>query len=150
MLESFRLTPALLATSILFIIETTFSRPLTAGPEYSLVPSSDTDKLICYMQTADGRALNLDSLCRKKLSTQSQINIIELKYEDGQMIGLVVNNTSKTVYDAKVNFEVLGENGSVIDKGIIYTEPQTLNPGQTATFKTFMPSGTNMKITSVE
>jgi hypothetical protein len=66
------------------------------------------------------------------------------------MSGRVVNNTGKTLHDAKVNFEVIGENGSVVDEGVIYTDQQTLNPGQTASFNTFMPSGTNVRITSIE
>ncbi len=155
MLKYFHLTAVLWAGSILFIAETAFSLPLTTGDKYPVALSSDTDMPVCYMQTGDGRTLNLSSLCRdqprpQSQSAQSQLVISDLRHEGDQMSGRVVNNTGKTLHDAKVNFEVIGENGSVVDEGVIYTDQQTLNPGQTASFNTFMPSGTNVRITSIE
>lgn len=161
MLKSFHLTAVLSATWILFIAESTFSRPLTTGDKYPVVPKSDTNKLICYIQTADGRTLNLDSLCKNQFSiqsqkvtsdasAQSQLVVSDLRYEGNQMSARIVNNTGKTLHNAKVNFDIIGEDGSVIERGSIYTEPKTLSPGQTARINTFMPSGAKVRITYTE
>ncbi len=172
MLESLRLIDGFWATLILFIIETSFSGPLAADSYYPVVPSLDIEKLVCYMQTADGRTLNLDTLCRKQLRAdfqtvtsalraefqtvtsalraESQLVVSDIKYKGEQMTGSVVNKSDKTLYDAKVHFEFIGKDGKVIDKGVIYTNPPTLSPGQTATLGTYMPSGTKIRITSVE
>ncbi|MEG4284751.1 pentapeptide repeat-containing protein [Microcoleus sp. A006_D1] len=37
---------------------------------YSVTPTSETDNWICYMQTADGRVVNLTSLCTQKTLNQ--------------------------------------------------------------------------------
>ncbi|MBW4548450.1 MAG: FxLYD domain-containing protein [Symplocastrum torsivum CPER-KK1] len=106
------------------------------------------------MQTEDGRTLNLSSLCEKKTSArsqaQSQIIISNVRYNGKQMIGNVVNNTNKTVYQPMVNYELLDENGSVTERGSVPTNEETLSPGQTATFQTSMPGGRNVRTTSVE
>jgi hypothetical protein len=150
----FHLIAVLIATSILFVAETAFSHPLTIGDEYPVVSSPDTDKPVCYMQTVDGRTLDLSSLCGKKNSAQpqaqSQIIISSVRYNSKQMIGYVVNNTNKTVYQPRVNYELLDENGSVTERGSVPTNEETLSPGQTATFQTSMPGGRNVRTTSVE
>lgn len=66
------------------------------------------------------------------------------------MTGRIVNNTGKTLNNAKVNFDIIGEDGSVIERGSVYTEPKTLSPGQTATINTFMPSGAKVRMTYIE
>lgn len=148
MLKSFHLTSVFF--SILFILETAFSLPLTASFKYLVVPSSDTDKLVCYMQTADGRTLNLDNLCINQLSDQSQILIGDLKYDGATLSGSVINKTNKTLYLARVNYEVLGKDGSVIESGTAYTEPSTLSPSQTATFQTSTSRNGSVRTTSVQ
>ncbi|MBD1841190.1 hypothetical protein H6F78_19570 [Coleofasciculus sp. FACHB-64] len=60
-----------------------------------------------------------------------------------------MNKTGKTVYNAKVNYEVLGNN-SVIERVSIFTEPPALSPGQTAIVLTFMPNNRNVRTTSVK
>jgi hypothetical protein len=67
MLKSFPLTSVLSAVLILSIGETVFSSSITAALTYPVVPNSEIDTLVCYMQTADGRILNLDTLCGKEL-----------------------------------------------------------------------------------
>ncbi|MEW5857142.1 MAG: FxLYD domain-containing protein [Cyanobacteriota bacterium] len=151
MLKSKHLTVALATASILFVAPSAFSRPLMiASDKYPIMPSSDTDKPVCYMQTPDGRTMNLSRLCEKKPSNRPQIAIAEVIYEDDYMVGRVINQSSKTVYQARVNYEVISQNGSVIERGSIATEPQTLSPGQTATFETFMPSDKKVRTTFAE
>ncbi len=150
MLKFFHLTAVLSAASILFIAETALTHPLTTGDKYPVVPSSDTDTLSCYMQTADSRTLNLDNLCRNQPSAQSQVVISDVIHNGERLSGRVVNNTDKIVSRAKVNFEIIGEDGVGIERGAIYTDQQTLNPGQTGTFQAFMPSSLNVRVISVE
>ena len=56
MLRFFLLTVSLSATFTLFIAEATLSN------EYS-VPPSNVDESVCYMQTANGRTVDLSNLC---------------------------------------------------------------------------------------
>ncbi len=58
----FSLTVALIP----LIAEIAVSRPLAAQSSYPVVPSSDAEMLLCYMQTPDGRVLQLDRLCGKE------------------------------------------------------------------------------------
>jgi hypothetical protein len=103
------------------------------------------------MQTADGATLNLSRLCEAKPKTQSEVVISNVGYEDEFIIGRVVNKSSKTVYQTRVNIEFIGDNGSVLERGAISTEPPNLSPGQTATFQTLRPpGGQNVRTTSVE
>jgi hypothetical protein len=69
MLKSLHLIPVVLAVLLLFIAETP-SRSIAKNyqyPQYPVVSNSDIDMLVCYMQTADGRTLDLSNLCRKPL-----------------------------------------------------------------------------------
>ncbi|HAA27449.1 MAG TPA: hypothetical protein DCE56_06880 [Cyanobacteria bacterium UBA8553] len=107
------------------------------------------------MQTANGTTLNLSRLCENKPQPQpivkTEVVISHVDYEDNFLIGNVVNKSSKTVHQARVNYEIIGENGSVMARGAMSTEPPTLRPGQTAKFQTLMPGGgNNVKTTSVE
>jgi len=52
------------------------SQPIPMGFSSPVVESSDTQKPVCYMQTADDRVLDLTSFCKKlpASSTQQQGN----------------------------------------------------------------------------
>lgn len=82
MLKAFHLIPVISIASILFATETAFSRPPATDSRYPVVPSSDINNPVCFMQTADGRTLNLSSLCRKvsQPTTQAQPHCIS-KYQ---------------------------------------------------------------------
>ena len=147
MLKPFHWIAVLSAASILFITPSALTHPLTiASNKYPVVQTSDPNTPVCYMQTTDGSTLNLSNLCKKKASNQThvQIAIAEVIHQDKYIVGRVVNQSNKTVYQARVNYEVIGENGSVIKRGAIPTQPQTLSPGQTAIFETIMPSDRNV------
>jgi hypothetical protein len=67
MLKSFHLIAVLLAVSTLLIAETALSSSITPVSQYPVVPNSDIDNPVCYMQTADGRTLDLSNLCGEPL-----------------------------------------------------------------------------------
>lgn len=67
MLESFHLKAVFASVLILSIPEAAFSSSITSGSKYPAVPNSDINNLLCYMQTADGRTLNLNNLCEKQV-----------------------------------------------------------------------------------
>lgn len=93
MLKTFCLTAVLSTALMPFLAEMALGNPLPRSSIYSAVPSaeststgsqsvgsqqpvvpndSDPDQPVCYMQTADGRVLNLASLCKQK-SEQEQL-----------------------------------------------------------------------------
>lgn len=152
MLKPFSLIPIISATSILFLADTAFSNSLPTGSIYPEVPNPDIAQPVCYMQTGDGRTLNLSRLCEKKQNpvVQPQITISNVIHEGDRMKGLIVNNIGKPVYNARANYEVIDENGNVVDKGAIYADQPMLSPGQTNTFEAYMPSGVKVRTTSVE
>jgi hypothetical protein len=152
MLKSFPLISIISATSILFIVDTAFSNPRPSGSIYPEFPRADIDQPVCYMQTVDGRTLNLNRWCEKRirLILQPPIIISNIIQEGDILRGFLINKIGKTVYNARINYEVIGENDSVIDKGVIYADQPILNPGKTVTFATYMPSGKKVRTTSVE
>jgi len=64
MLKIFHFTTAI-SLAIAVLPEIAFSQPLFVKLDYRIVPKSDTDMLVCYMHTEDGRTLDLGNLCKK-------------------------------------------------------------------------------------
>lgn len=62
--------------SVLLISSSVFSRPLPVGSQYPTVISSSANEPVCYMQTADGKTLDLTRSCGKgsENSTLQQLN----------------------------------------------------------------------------
>jgi hypothetical protein len=114
MLKSFHLTTVFWAASILFITETALTHPLTVGSKFPVVTRSDTDKPVCYMQTLNGRTLNLSSLCGKKPSAQPQ----EVIDEDASLIDREVTYTEPETLSsrqASTQDEVFDPSGNKVD-----------------------------------
>lgn len=65
MLKYFSWATALSVTLNLLTIKIAFSRPVPTRLLAPQVPQADTEQLSCYMQTADGRILDLRRLCSK-------------------------------------------------------------------------------------
>lgn len=63
MVRPFLLPTTLSVVLILFMTEVTFSRPVFSDSQHPKVQNSEVDLPLCYMQTADGRTLNLQKLC---------------------------------------------------------------------------------------
>lgn len=67
MLKRLSLSAVTLAVTIL--AEITMMRPIAAQPTSPVVSGSDMDRSLCYMQTEDGKTLQLDNLCRSNSIT---------------------------------------------------------------------------------
>jgi hypothetical protein len=132
---------------MVFLPEKVFSNSSNLSSKYPRVSSSETDALPCYMQTEEGTTLNLTSLC----GNYAQVVISNLQSDGDILMGHVENKTDKTVRAVRVNYETLGENGTVIAKNFAYTEPSVLAPGQSASFQTYAEVGDgSLRATSVE
>jgi hypothetical protein len=149
-----------LVGSVLVIAATRFSRAGTPSFSYPTVPQSTINELLCYMQTGDGRVLNLDRLCGSQPNGQSQLQalpqlsqdliISELRNDNGRIVGRVVNQTGQVTDLVRVNYEVVDANGGMVENTTTYTQPPTLEPGQSATFQIMPPSGATARMTAIE
>jgi len=76
--------------------KSTFARPLSANYQYPELLNPQTNSSICYMETKDGRTLNLNVLCAKKLenSDASSAPILKTVNSSTQTSGLKPNNSS--------------------------------------------------------
>jgi hypothetical protein len=72
MLKSFVRIAVLPAALIPFMAEIACSLPQARGSYYPVVPTSDTDWPICYMQTIEGRTLDLSKICEQNDSRNPQ------------------------------------------------------------------------------
>jgi hypothetical protein len=72
MLKSFVRIAVLPAALIPFMAEIACSLPQAGGSYYPVVPTSDTAEPICYMQTIDGRTLDLSKICELNDSRNPQ------------------------------------------------------------------------------
>lgn len=113
---------------------------------FPTVTAEEISGLGCYMQTADGRVLNLHQLCED--SSRPQVVFGEVHAIDNFMLGQVINRTEKRVQNVRVNYEVRNQNNRVIARSSTPVNPTTLNPGQIAGFETVAQSGT-IRATSI-
>ncbi len=72
MLKSFLRIAVLPVALIPFMAEIACSIPQSRGSYYPVVPTSDTDRPICYMQIIDGRTLDLSKICEQNDSRNPQ------------------------------------------------------------------------------
>lgn len=98
------------------------------------------DKPVCYMQTADGRTLNLENLCRQQslpiVSTNNKrVQITAVNYDGKLLTGQVTNFTKNPIKSVKVNYEVLDSNGNTIDTGYVDVQSANIPPGGIASFQ---------------
>ena len=79
---------AVLPTALIpLMAQSALSFPQTEGSYYSSVPTKETDKPICYLQTIDGRTLDLSNMCRpddskNRQRQQSQLTGQSCSYSD--------------------------------------------------------------------
>ncbi|MBD2537591.1 hypothetical protein H6G60_01905 [Coleofasciculus sp. FACHB-SPT36] len=93
--------------------------------------ASEIDMPFCYMQTSDGRTLDLTQLCGEK----PQVIIADQTSDGDILTGRIINETQKTVHSIEVTYNVVGLDGKVIKSSSVNAEPSTLNPGQSGSFK---------------
>lgn len=65
MLKWFCSAAALSLVMTAIIPKAAFSRPTSSDYQYPEVPKSDVDIPVCYIQTSEGRTLNLQKLCNE-------------------------------------------------------------------------------------
>ncbi|HLO51783.1 MAG TPA: FxLYD domain-containing protein [Kamptonema sp.] len=143
----------LLASSI------AFSDPLLA--DTPAVENPDVDVPLCYMQTPDGRTVNLVNMCGQETipnttkgcaagANAAKVSIANYSYDGNFLTGKVLNQTCQNVKYIKVNYEVLDESGSIIDNGFIYAQPVNVGPGQSASFRGAVVSGAKVQATHLD
>jgi hypothetical protein len=136
-----------------------FTTPLLA--DTPTVENSEIDVPLCYMQTADGRRLNLVNMCGQETkpstpqacnanSDNAKVSIANSTYDGNFLIGQILNQTCKTVKYVKVNYEVLDELGNIIDNGFIYAQPVNVEPGKLASFRGAVVSGAKVNATHLD
>lgn len=75
MLRLFYLAAVSVALNLI-MTKVAFSRPISASSQYPEVQNSDVDVPLCYLQTADGRTLDLQKLCGNSPTSNSPSNSI--------------------------------------------------------------------------
>lgn len=98
------------------------------------------DEPLCYMQTSDGRTLNLDNLCRQQSlpiapANSTGVQITAVNYDGKLLRGQVTNFTKNPVKSVKVNYEMLDNNGNTIDVGYVNVQSANISPGGITSFQ---------------
>jgi len=112
----------------------------------------------CYLQTPDGRIINLEDLCRPSTDNNQnrtdadsgQLRVIRYQHTNDALTGLIVNETDKPINQLQVNYEVLDPQGNQIDTGFIQAQPGTVPPGGRAVFSGRVAPGETAKPTFLE
>ena len=130
----------------------------------SLAQNSPVAPPLCYMETADGRTIDLGRLCGQQpgnapvAACDSDLEIVEaadlpisnVNYDDNFLKGRVTNRSCKTVRSIRVNYQVLDELGNAIDNGYLEATPTVVEPGKVASFEGRVISGAKVETTYVE
>lgn len=89
MLRCFCLAAALSVALTPLLTKVAFSRPLSPRSQYPEVQNSRVDLPICYIQTADGRTVDLQRLCGKTspLSNTLSRGVSRFKFRQGSGSG---------------------------------------------------------------
>lgn len=66
------------AALIPLMAQSALSFPQTEGSYYSSVQKKETDKPVCYVQTIDGRTLDLSNICQRDESKNRQLQQSQL------------------------------------------------------------------------
>lgn len=123
----------------------------------------------CWMQTSNGRIIDLGYLCRggtsrlpahppresttpKPIKPVERVSIFvsELRYEGNLLVGRVTNASDRAVDRVRVYYEVLDNFGRIAGAGWNYTTPEILQPGQTAVFRDVVyPQGARVQTTAI-
>lgn len=122
---------------------------LLTMPMASAEPRTATS---CWMEGANGEIFDLSALCDSAEPAASEdtdtddsadadseeeepLQVTALAFEDGLMTGTVANTSETTARFVQVRYEVRNAAGEVVDQGVTYTEPSTIAPGGTSTFR---------------
>ncbi|MFE1745416.1 FxLYD domain-containing protein [Coleofasciculus sp. H7-2] len=131
MQKSLHLTIFLWIASILFVNHHSSSNSWMANFQAAGASASEIDMPFCYIQTSDGRTLDLTQLCGQK----PQVIIADQTSDGDILTGRIINETQKTVHSIEVSYNVVGFDGKVIKSSSVNAEPSTLSAGQSGSFK---------------
>jgi hypothetical protein len=132
------------------------SLPLSAEA-YPIVSGTAADSLICYFQTSDGKTLDLSSLCRHPddatpVAPDPTVTVDYYGSTGNALLGQVTNKTSQPITSITIDYEVLDNQGKVIDAGLFHNRPDTpIAPGASITVQ--QPNnhpGATIKVLSVD
>jgi hypothetical protein len=137
-------------------------RPLLADSTNTIAQNSPIDEPFCYLKTPDGKIVDLGKLCEKQPASgttqtcipgsniAAKVSIAVVNYDGNFFSGKVLNQGCKIIKNVKVNYEVLDESGNLIDNGFIDTQPVTLAPGESATFRGAVVAGARVRATHAD
>ena len=152
----------LTATLSSLLISSISASPWLADSTNTKIQISQIDEPFCYMKTPDGKTLDLGKLCEKPPASgtsqtcltgakmAAKVSIAQANYDGKIFSGKVFNQGCKTIKNVKVNYEVLDESGNLIDNGFIDTQPVTLAPGESATFRGAVVAGAQVQATHAD
>lgn len=153
-----KILPVLILHFSFLLSEAVFAPSLRANPTSPIELNSEVDVPVCYMETDDGRKLDLGNLCSPQseevtsscTSDSTGMPVTNVRYDGNSLSGQVTNRTCKTVTLVRVNYEVLDQQGNPIDNGFFSTQPSTIAQGKTASFGGAIMLGSKINITYVE
>ncbi|WP_377477881.1 MAG: FxLYD domain-containing protein [Microcoleus anatoxicus] len=137
-------------------------KSLLANTANLLAQNSEIDEPFCYMRTTDGKTVDLGKLCENKTPSRTsqsciagsniaaKVSINNVNYDGKFLSGQIINQGCKLVKNIKVNYEVLDELGNSIDNGFIATQPVTVEPGKSATFRGEVVAGAKVRATHAD
>lgn len=137
-LNRYRILAGFTGTSLVFITVLSDCFALAQTLQKVQKPVVDVNTPRCYLQTTDGKVLDLERLC--KASQPASVVISSLNYRANFLIGRVVNQSRKPVHGIEITYQVLNEDGT-LDQQSISSEPQTLTPEQFGAFEVVVPAG---------
>ncbi len=157
------LTTVISSVVLSFLPGINLGYPQSVQAKSEVIAQLQADELVCYMQSADGRTVNLTALCGQPstpsfsppklsavVSESAKTPLSNVSYSGNLLSGQVTNRTKNTVQDVKVNYEVLDSQGNAIDIGFIYAEPSTIPPGGTASFSGITVKGAKVQPTFID
>ncbi len=159
MLKFLRLTTALAIALTPLLPKVALSLPQLARERYAAVPNSEESVPVCYMQTLDGGIVNLAALCTKPDTSSSpkvvesnpQIAINNLKQNGNLLTGQLTNETGQAVKSVTVDYEVLDNQGHLIDSGSVKSQGSPIPPGGSVSFQDKLNSpGAEVRATFVD
>jgi hypothetical protein len=124
---------------------------------YPAVGSAES--VFCYMQTSDGRILNLNALCSSAKGTQKpqtaalngKVVIGAMNYDGNVLAGQAINQTGRSVKGITINYAVVDRDGKEVDFGSIQAQVPIIPAGGSAAFlDTNSHPGATVKIVSVD
>lgn len=130
----------------------------------SLAQTSQIAPPLCYMETADGKTIDLGRLCGQgsgnapvaacdsdlEIVAAGDLPISNVNYDGNLLKGKVTNESCKTVRSIRVNYQVLDEMGNAIDNGYLEATPAVVAPGKVASFEGRTIAGAKVETTYVE